>query len=112
MVGAFTNLSDDRRRAPAKRKIALHRYRSGRHAIDRIYQKQCGTLLLNNLLVLRVACRGYVLRQLLIDADSALWRELRDPRITGTCQGIDSCCGGTSAPGARAAVGRLRRSLL
>ena len=28
-------------------------------------------------LVLRVACRGYVLRQLLIDADSALCREQR-----------------------------------
>src|SRR5690348_14673829 len=54
MVGAFTNVSDDRRRAPAGRKIALHRYRSGRHAIDRVYQKQCGTLLLNSLLVLFV----------------------------------------------------------
>lgn len=58
------------------------------------------------------ASSGYVLRQLLIDADSAHWRELRDPRITGTCQGNDSCCGGTSVPGARAAVGWLRRSLL
>jgi hypothetical protein len=51
MVGALTNVSDDRRRAPAGRKIALHRYRSGRHAIDCVYQRQCGTLLLNSLLV-------------------------------------------------------------
>ena len=50
MVGALTNVSGDRRRASAGRKIALHRYRSGRHTIDRVYQNQGETLLLNSLL--------------------------------------------------------------
>jgi hypothetical protein len=58
MVGALTNVSDDRRRASAGRKIALHRYRSGRHAIDRVYQNQCETLLLNSLLVLDSRSHG------------------------------------------------------
>ena len=62
MVGALTNVSDDRRRAPAGRKIALHRYRSGHHAIDRVYQRQCETLLLNSLLdrLPRAACSLFI----------------------------------------------------
>lgn len=49
MVESLADLSDAGKRASAERKIALHRYRSGRHAVDRAYQKPCGTLILNNL---------------------------------------------------------------